>query len=79
MKTLLIATLLLLLALPCLAADVTLAWDAPAGPVPDGYKIFVGTAAGTYGAPVDVGNVTQYTVTNIKPGNTYYFAASCYK
>lgn len=79
MKRLVLACALILFALPLMAADVTLAWDAPSGPVPDGYRIYFGTASGTYGAPVDVGNVTQYTVTGLLPGNTYYFAATCYK
>jgi hypothetical protein len=71
--------ILFLFASSAFAADVTVAWDAPSGPVPDGYKIHVGTAAGVYGTPVDVGNVTQYTVTGLLPGNTYYMVASAYK
>ena len=77
MKRLLLIAMLLM-ALPLMAADVKLAWDPPAaGPVPAGYKVYYGTASGVYGSPIDAGNVTQYTVSNLSAG-TYYFVVSAY-
>src|SRR5512137_1401422 len=61
----------------CLAADVTLAWDAVTSSQLAGYKVHVGTVSGTYTQVIDVGNVTTYTVTGL--GNaTYYFAVTAY-
>jgi hypothetical protein len=61
-----------------LAGQATLAWDANTEPTLAGYKLFYGTATATYGAPVDVGNVTTYTVTGLADGQTYYFALKAY-
>jgi hypothetical protein len=68
---------LLVPALSCFAADINLAWDANAEADLAGYRVYVGTASGTYGSPVDIGNVTAYTVTGLGPG-TYYFAVTAY-
>jgi hypothetical protein len=43
-----------------------------------GYKVYVGNAPGVYGAPINVGKVTSYVLSNLIPGNTYYFAVSAY-
>ena len=69
---------LLLAAAPALAASVTLAWDPPAGPVPAGYVVYYGPAAGNYPSKIDVGNVATYTVPNLTAGSTYHFAATDY-
>ena len=62
----------------------TLSWDAPATsadgtPLTDlaGYKAHYGSEAGKYVTNVDVGNVTTYTVKDLKAG-TYYFAVTAY-
>jgi hypothetical protein len=60
------------------AAEVSLAWDANTEPDLDGYKIYYGLASGNYGAPVDVGNVEQHTLTGLDEGKTYYLAATAY-
>jgi hypothetical protein len=64
---------------------IRLAWDPPTtnvdgSPLTDlaGYKIYYGTASGTYGQPIDVGNVTTYTLTGLVQGQTYYIAATAY-
>ena len=58
----------------------TLAWDAVTGA--SGYRIYYGTAPGTYfqsrGAGVDVGNVTTFTVTGLGSSTRYYFAVTAY-
>jgi hypothetical protein len=42
----------------------------------DGYKVYYGTSPGTYGTPLNVGNVTTYTIGNLSSGTTYYFAVT---
>jgi hypothetical protein len=66
------------------AQTAMLSWTAPAnntdGSTPadlSGYKVYFGTSSGTYGAPINVGNVTSYTVTGLGSG-TYYFAVTAY-
>jgi hypothetical protein len=59
-----------------LAADVSLSWEASTSTV-TGYKVYVGTASGTYGTPTTIGNLTSYTVTGLSSG-TYYFAVTAY-
>jgi hypothetical protein len=36
-------------------------------------RIYYGTASRSYGPPVPVGKVTQYTLANLMDGKTYYF------
>ena len=52
------------------AGQATLAWDPNTEPELAGYKVYYGTAAGTYGTPIDVGNVTTYTVPGLTDGAT---------
>jgi chitodextrinase len=60
----------------------TLAWDASTATNLSGYRIYYGTAPGTYfqsrGKGVDVGNVTTYTIAGLSSGTRYYFAATAY-
>ena len=60
------------------AAEVTLAWDANTETDLAGYKIHYGTASGVYSHHLDVGDITQYTVTELDDGVTYYLAATAY-
>ena len=55
-------------------ATVGLAWDANTEPDLAGYKIYYGTASGDYSHSNDVGNVTEYTLTDLDEGVTYYLA-----
>ena len=60
---------------------MTLTWTANGEPDLAGYKVYVGTASGTYslpGSPFVAGKVTSYTVSNLPKGQTYYFAISAY-
>lgn len=59
------------------AAEVTLEWDPNTEADLAGYKIHCGTASGHYDHHIDVGNVTQYTVTGLAAG-TYFFSATAY-
>jgi chitodextrinase len=61
---------------------VTLAWDAVTAPNVSGYRVYYGTAPGTYlqakGAGLTVGNVTTHTVTGLTRGVRYYFAVTAF-
>jgi hypothetical protein len=66
------------------AGQVSLAWDAPTTnadgtPLTDlaGYKVYYGTASGSYSQNINVGNVTAYTISTLNDG-TYYFATTAY-
>ncbi|MDD4931825.1 MAG: fibronectin type III domain-containing protein [Candidatus Colwellbacteria bacterium] len=57
-------------------AGAVIGWDSVAGAT--GYKIKYGTAAGNYSKTIDVGNVTQYLITELAPATRYYVAVSSY-
>jgi hypothetical protein len=63
---------------PAPPTTATLTWSPNAETDLGGYKIYMGNAAGVYGAPVVLGKVTSYTAGNLQLGNTYYFAISAY-
>ena len=61
--------------------NVTLTWTANGESDLAGYKIYVGTASGTYSFPGSafvIGKVTSYTVSNLPKGQTYFFAMTAY-
>ncbi len=57
------------------ANDVSLAWDPSISENIVGYKLYIGSASRTYGAPIMIGNQTSYTATNLSSG-TFYFAVT---
>jgi len=61
-------------------ASATLAWDAVTGA--SGYRLYYGTAPGTYeqlaGQGLDVADCTTYTATGLGSGTVYYFAVTAY-
>jgi len=66
-----------------LAPDTaTLAWDVVVHPTLSGYRVYYGTAPGTYlqllGSGIDVGNATTHTVTGLSSGTRYYFVVTAY-
>jgi hypothetical protein len=68
-----------------LAAQANLSWAAPTTytdgtPLTTlaGYKVYMGTASGSYTQNIDVGNSTSYTIGNLNDGTTYYFAVTAY-
>ena len=74
-----------LMSSPVYAGEAILSWNpsttnADGTPLTNltGYKVYQGTATGTYGVSVGVGNVTTYTVTNLSEAVTYYFAVTAY-
>jgi hypothetical protein len=58
--------------------SVPLAWNPSAGSNVAGYKIYYGVASHAYTNSVNVGNVTNATITGLSPNTTYYFAATTY-
>ena len=60
------------------AAQIKLAWDPDTVPYLAGYKMYYGTASRSYGTPIDVGNVTQYTLTGLTARKTYFVAVTAY-
>ena len=64
-----------------LAAQIQIAWDANTDLDLAGYKVYYGTAPRSYGGlgtPMDVGNVTSYTITGLTQGQTYYIVVTAY-
>jgi hypothetical protein len=57
---------------------MTLAWDPNTEPDLGGYKVYYGTSSGTYGVPLNVGNVTTYTLVNLPQGQTYFVSVTAY-
>jgi len=57
---------------------VTLAWDPSPDDRVSGYAIRHGLQSSNYNMRVDVGNITQATITNLTSGITYFFVATAY-
>lgn len=72
------------LALPFMAFagsnDVVFTWNPNTESDLAGYKLYQGTVSGKYGPPVDLGNVTTYTLTlpALTVDQTYFFALTAY-
>jgi hypothetical protein len=77
-RTSLLAALLLAAPLPALAGSIPLAWN----PVPDadvaGYRVYHGTAPGSYTQSVDVGNVTSTTLSGLADCTVHYVSVKAY-
>ena len=59
-------------------AQIKLAWDPSTGPDVAGYRVYCGIASRTYVAPIDVGNVTTYTLNGLSPAVVYNIAVTTY-
>ncbi|GAB4388021.1 MAG: hypothetical protein Kow0025_04900 [Thermodesulfovibrionales bacterium] len=75
----------LLASAPAEAAEITLAWTAPAtntdgSPLSDlaGYKVYYGTSSGNYSQSRDAGNVSTYQLTGLNAGSNYYIVVTAY-
>lgn len=68
----------ILIALPVLAYQVTLAWDPSPDPEVGAYRVYWGVQSRTYTNHVEVGGrgTTSVTLTNLPAGVTYFFAAT---
>lgn len=75
-----LATAFILLLIPALvsADDVTLAWDPPSGPAPEGYRVRYGSLPGPVTHDRDAGRQTTLRVTGLVPGTRYEFHVVAY-
>lgn len=62
------------------AGTATLAWNAGTDSDLAGYKVYRGTASGTYGAPLTTlpKTTTSFTATGLQNGTTYFFVITAY-
>ena len=64
------------------SSTATLAWDTVTATNLSGYRIYYGTAPGTYlqalGQGLNVGNVATYTLMGLTSGTRYYFAVTAF-
>src|SRR5260221_274320 len=60
------------------ASGVTFLWNRSTGSNIAGYRLFYGTASGSYSQIIDVGNATSFTVNGLLRGHTYYFVVTAY-
>ena len=60
------------------AQSVSLAWNADPPSTFAGYDLHYGTSSGNYSNTIDVGNTTTATVSNLTPGQIYYFVVTAY-
>jgi len=76
----LLLALLLALFLPSLvrAAALDVTWNANTESDLAGYRVYYGTAPGSYGAPIALGKVTAHQLTGLLSGTTYYVALTAF-
>jgi fibronectin type 3 domain-containing protein len=74
-RFLIVISLLISCAVPLIAGDVNLAWDASVSAGVTNYRVYVGPASGTFNQSFTIGNILTYRVVNLTPG-TYYFAVT---
>ncbi len=60
------------------STTASLTWSPVTSTNLAGYKVYVGTASGRYGTPLNVGNVSSYVLSNLTAGTTYYFVVTSY-
>ena len=60
------------------ATSLTLAWDPSGASGIRGYRLHYGTSSHGYSKSSDLGNTTTTTVSNLVPGQIYYFAVTDY-
>ncbi len=63
---------------PSANEDVTLEWDPSPEESVTGYLVYYGNASGKYLPPIDVGNVTTYTIKDLNVKQNWFFAVKAY-
>ncbi len=65
-------------ALPALAGQVALTWDADTDLSVTGYYVYYGTASHNYASKIDAGKTTSGVIPSLAVGQTYFFAVTAY-
>jgi hypothetical protein len=88
LSSLTLSLILALFATPVHSTDVTLAWDPNSEPDLAGYKLYYktessgppydGTGAIEGDSPIDVGDVTEFTIRGLTDGVTYFFVVTAH-
>ena len=52
--------------------------NPPDGVFVTGYRVYIGTSSRSYSQMIDVGNTTNYVITNLTAGTRYFFAVTAY-
>jgi hypothetical protein len=73
-----VVSLLSIYAARAQTSSVQLAWNPSVGPHPAGYRIYDGISSHTYTNIVQVGNVTNATISGLPVGVTYFFSVTAY-
>jgi chitodextrinase len=60
------------------AQSVNLTWDPNTETDLAGYRLYHGMDSGVYGTPIDIGETTQFTPSNLAEGETYYYSVTAY-
>lgn len=63
---------------PTTTGTASLTWNPNTETDLAGYKIYMGTQPGIYGAPISLGLTTSYTASNLTTGKTYYFSITSF-
>jgi hypothetical protein len=63
---------------PPVAQQVTLGWVASADPTVVGYYLYYGTTSGVYANKINVGTNTEFALSGLIAGSTYYFTTTSY-
>ena len=72
------AAVLLFSAVGVPASTITFVWPAVTNSPVTGYRLYCGTASQVYTTSYDAGSSTQFTVSGLSNGVTYYFAVKSY-
>jgi len=67
-----------LLLLPTMLQAVSVRWNSVPESDLAGYKIYYGTQSCEYKTVIDVGNMNEYGICDLEPGQTYYFVITSY-
>lgn len=79
MKELILTSLLLIaITINSFAGEVTLIWDANTEPDLLGYKVYYSIEPGVYNIFTNVGNITEYTITDLRDDVFNYFVVTAY-
>ena len=73
-----LACLCFLSATHALAATVSMSWNANTDNDLAGYRVYYGTASGSYSYSLDAGNATTVEIGDLIADTTYYFIVTAY-